>query len=83
MQRLTDTGQCRNCLSDMNRAKDSTCTESFKKGQGLLKSIPERCDPKKTHKNKKDYRKVVLVGGECRSTDTGGCQREENNRLAP
>lgn len=36
----------------------------------MLKSIPERCDPKKTHKNKKDYRKVVLVGGECRSTGT-------------
>lgn len=49
----------------------------------MLKSIPERCDSKKPHKNKQDYRKVVLAGGECRSTDTGGCQREENNRLAP
>lgn len=57
----SDTGQCRNCLSDMNRAKDSTSTESFKKGQGLLKSIPERCDPKKPRKNKQDYRKVVLA----------------------
>ena len=65
------------------RAKDSTCIESFKKGQGLLKSIPERCDTKKPHKNKQDYRKVVLAWGECRSTDTGVYQREKNNRLAP
>ena len=45
----------------MNRAEDSPCIESFKKGQGLLKSIPERCDTKKPHKNKQDYRKVVLA----------------------
>lgn len=57
----SETGQCKNCLSDMNRAKDSTCIESFKKGQGLLKSIPERCDAKKPYKNKQDYRKVVLA----------------------
>lgn len=42
-----ETGQCKNCLSDMNRAKDSTCIESFKMGQGLLKSISERCDTEK------------------------------------
>lgn len=58
-----------NCVSDMNRAKDSTWIESFKKGQGLLKSIPERHDPEKPRKNKQDYRKVVLAGGEGRSTD--------------
>lgn len=48
-------------LNDMNRAKDSTCIESFKKGQGLLKSISERRDTKKPHKNKQDSRKVVLA----------------------